>query len=128
MNGKILAFIVTHGDLGCSLAKVAEKLMMPSHNLHCYSNQTLTSDEIVRKINEKIENEKPARVVVFVDLMGGSCWVIGSRVKHTHAQTTVVSGVNVPMLVSFFVNSQRLAWEELLEKITGDAKKGIVVR
>lgn len=128
MNGNILAFIITHGDLGCSLARVSEKLMMPTLNLHCYSNQILTSDEIVRQINEKIKTTQPKNIIIFVDLIGGSCWVIGNRIKHEFPEVALVSGVNVPMLVSFFVNSKRLGWQELLEKITADAKKGILFR
>ncbi len=128
MSANILAFIITHGDLACSLASVSEKLVAPQTHLHCYSTQVLTSDEIVRKIDDEIKTINPDKIIVFVDLIGSNCWIIGNKIKHVHAETAVVSGVNVPMLISYLINYQRLEWKTLLEKIISDAQKGILMR
>lgn len=125
----ILAIVITHGDLACSLAKVSEKLVASQTNLHCFSTQILSSDKIIREINIEIQKINPDKILIFVDLMGSNCWIIGNKLKHEHVEkTTVVSGVNVPMLVSYLINYSRLKWQALLEKIITDAKKGIVVR
>ncbi len=125
----ILAVVITHGDLACSLAKVSEKLVASGETLHCFSTQILSSEEIIREINDEIKSANPEKILVFVDLMGSNCWIIANKLKHEHPQkTAVVSGVNVPMLVSFLINFARLEWQALLEKIMTDAQKGIVLR
>jgi len=126
---EILAVLITHGDLACSLARVSEKLVAPQTNLHCFSTQMLSSEEIIREINEEIGKINPGKILIFVDLMGSNCWIIGNKLKHEHPErTTVISGVNVPMVISYLINYTRLEWDALLEKIVADAKKGIVVR
>jgi len=125
----ILAIVVTHGDLACSLAKVSEKLVGAQEQLYCYSTQVLSSEEIIREINDEIRTRNPEKILVFVDLMGSNCWIIGNKLKHEHAdKTTVISGVNVPMLISYLINHSRLEWQALLDKIVTDAQKGMVVR
>ncbi len=129
MSEVILGVVITHGDLACSLSKVSEKLVSSQVKLHCFSTQVLSSEEIIRKINNEIATQKPQRILIFVDLMGSNCWIIGNKLKHEHSdKTAVVSGANVPMLVSYLINAPRLEWEALLEKIVADAKKGIVLR
>ncbi len=126
---RILAIVITHGDLACSLAKVSEKLVATSEKLHCFSTQVLSSEEIIREINDEISTANPEKILVFVDLMGSNCWIIANKLKHEHPQkTTIISGVNVPMLVSYLINLTRLEWPDLLEKIISDAQKGIVLR
>ncbi|NOX87399.1 MAG: hypothetical protein GXO77_00095 [Calditrichaeota bacterium] len=128
MKCKFLTFLITHGNLASSLANVSEKLIMPTTKLYCYSNQRWSSEEIEKDIIQKIKEEQAEKVIIFVDLVGGSCWIIGNRIKHINPESAVIGGVNVPMLVSFFVNCNRLDWNELLEKIITDAQKGIVLR
>ncbi len=125
---KVLAFVITHGELACSLAQVSEKLTVPPIPLQCYSNKTRTSEDIVFEIQKRIEDEKPEKTIIFVDLIGGSCWIMGNRIKRDNPDISVIAGVNVPMLISFYINFSRMNWSDLLQKIVEDAKKGIVIR
>jgi len=128
MNKNRLNFIITHGELAGTLAKVVEKLVTPSADFYCYSNMDLTSEELAKAIQTKIDEVKPQRIIIFVDLMGGSCWTIGNRLKQTIPEITVISGVNIPMLVSYHINYNRLDDDSLLQKIIQDAQKGIMLR
>lgn len=85
-------------------------------------------EEIEEAITRQIETEKPEKVAIFVDLVGGSCWISANRIKHGNKDIAVIGGVNVPMLVSYFINYERLQWQDLLNKITEDARKGILCR
>ncbi len=126
--GSYLSCIITHGSLACSLKEVSENLGVPSKELMCFSNQETDLESIEASIQKLITQNKPQNIILFVDLMGGSCWVSANRIKHNQANVTIISGVNVPMLVSFFVNVKRLPWSELMAKIELDAKRGVVVK
>jgi len=128
MNEQTLSCLITHGNLACSLKEVSEKLIKPAADIHCFSNQEIALEEIESHIKGLIREMQPQRIIVFVDLVGGSCWFSANRLKHEFPQLVIVGGVNVPMLVSFHMNLQRLSWETLMEKIVADAKKGVVLR
>ena len=128
MNEDVFVAIITHGELACALAKVAENLMASDIQLHCFSSQVLSSEEIIKRLENQIEKEKPKRILIFVDLIGGGCWIIANKIKKNNDYITVIAGVNVPMVVSFLINLKRQEWEPLIEKIVIDAQKGIVVR
>ena len=128
MSKNYLSFIITHGSLACCIRDVAEKLIVPATELLCYSNTEWTLEKIESDIQSLIEERKPDKILIFTDLVGGSCWVSANRVKKTDQNIAVIGGVNVPMLVSYFINYERLDWTELLEKISADAIKGVVVR
>jgi len=123
-----LTCIITHGALACSIRKAAEHLTSPPSDVYCYSNQETVLEEIEASILKLTAEKKPEKSVIFVDLFGGSCWIAANRIKHLNENTTVISGVNIPMLVSYFINYQRLDWDALMEKIVLGAKKGIISR
>ena len=128
MSKNYLSFVITHGSLACCIRDVTEKLIVLSTDLLCYSNNEWTLEKIESDIQELIEERKPDKVLIFTDLVGGSCWLSANRIKKADQNIAVIGGVNVPMLVSYFINYERLGWIDLLEKISMDAIKGIVVR
>ncbi len=128
MSVEYLSFVLTHGSLACSIKEVAEQLIKPTTKLRCYSNSVQVLEEIEEEIARQIETEKPEKVAIFVDLVGGSCWISANRIKHGNENIAVIGGVNVPMLVSYFINYERLQWQDLIDKITEDARKGILCR
>ena len=105
---KYLSCIITHGLLAASLKAVAEKLVSLPSEVFCYSNQESVLEEIEESIHTLIAEKKPDKVLLFVDLMGGSCWVSANRIKRMDENIIIISGVNVPMLVSYFINYKRL--------------------
>ncbi|MHB2154245.1 PTS sugar transporter subunit IIA [Caldithrix abyssi] len=128
MSEKIFAAIITHGELACALADVAENLTVAEIPLHCYSTKILSSEEIIDRLEKEIERESPQKVLLFVDLIGGGCWIIANKLKKNNDNINIIAGVNVPMIISFMINFKRLTWAELLEKVAGDAQKGVVIR
>ena len=126
MKDAYLVCIITHGDLACALKAAAEKLAIPTTELFCFSNQEKTLEKIEAEITALVQRRRPQKILILVDLVGGSCWFSANRLKRNYSDIALIGGVNIPMLVSFFTNARRLDWPGLLEKITTDAKKGIV--
>lgn len=128
MSKNYLSFVIAHGCLACCIKDVTEKLILPSTELICYSNEEWTQEKIEEEIQALIDEQKPDKVFIFTDLVGGSCWISANKIKKTDENITVIGGVNVPMLVSYFINYERLECSALIEKISADAIKGVVVR
>jgi len=127
MNKNYYACIVTHGTLANCLKGLAEKLVVTSAPLVAYSNLELSLEEIEQNIWEDIEKQKPEKIILFVDLAGGSCWLLANRMKKRDENITIVAGVNVPLIVSYQMHVERLPWEDLLKKIIEDGKKGMIL-
>ena len=128
MNKNYYSCIITHGDLAYCLKGVSEKIITPATKMYYYTNRELSLDEIEKKINQQINKLKPEKSVFFIDLAGGSCWLLANRIKKNNKDIAVVSGVNVPLLISYHINFNNLDWNNLLKKIVDDGKKGIVTR
>jgi len=123
-----IAFIISHGDLAFELKKVSEKLTATSIELFPFSNSKLSLEEIENLIIEKIDESNADYSYIFVDLMGGSCWIAANRVKRQRPDSVILSGVNLALLLSFQINQPKMAIDDLIVKITEDAKKGIASR
>ncbi len=120
--------IITHGNLAQSMEEITKQLIASSANIYYYSNKKLSLEEIEHAIANERERLQPKKSLFFVDLVGGSCWILANRIKRTSQDIAVVGGVNLPMLVSYHLNYNRLEWNALLDKIVSDGKKGIEKR
>ena len=128
MSKNALSFVITHCSLAETLVEVSNLLTTPSVETYTYSNSVKSLDDLSAEISEIIEKNNPENLVFFVDLIGGSCWMLINRLKQKYPRARLLAGVNVPMLVSFQINYSNLSWNELMEKVLSDGKKGIISR
>lgn len=126
MKNHILTFILTHGQMAVSLHKVVERILGEQENFLPYTNAVDALPVLAQKINQDIENIQPDQIVCFVDLAGGSCWSLANMIKKQHNNVTIIAGVNMPMLVSYFSNMNDLPFETLIDKTVKDGSRGII--
>lgn len=119
-------FILSHENLAESLKKTIEKIIGRQENLFSFSNKTDSLQVIEEKIKKQIHKYNYDRNILFVDLVGGSCWSLANLMKKKDESLTVIGGVNLSMLVSIYMNYQKLDYEELIQKTIEDGKRGIV--
>ena len=119
-------FIVTHEQMAICLQKAIDKLLGKQENLFPYTNLVDALPVMAQKINDKIKEKQPKHIVCFVDLAGGSCWTLAHMISKQHKNVTIISGVNMPMLVSYYSNMNDLPFEALIEKIVKDGSRGII--
>ena len=122
-----LSVIITHANLAAELKEASQKLLPSDIPILTYSNQKQDIDDIVSDVIGKIKEFNPEKMVIFVDLVGGSCWRAAMCIKKGRQNVAVLAGINIPGLVSFATNVDRLDWPELLEKIEQDAIKAIKI-
>ena len=121
----IVTFIVAHEDFSSALLQTVEKILGPQKGVFTFSNQQDALPVLAGKIRDTIIDQQAEKVVVFVDLKGGSCWNLAGMLRQEFPQLEAVAGVNVPMLISFFNNRNDLPFDHLIAKAIGDGSRGI---
>jgi len=117
--------IIAHDKLAYELLETANKLLPQPIQAQAYSNQIQEIDAIVMDVLKKHSAKTDEPLFIFTDFKGGSCWQAAFRIKHEIPSATIISGVNIPMLISFGIYNEQLQAEALTNKITEDAIKSI---
>jgi mannose/fructose-specific phosphotransferase system component IIA len=122
-----ICLMISHGDFAFELNAVAQKFIPLDIPVYLYSNKKDSIEKIVLDVEQKIKKHHPEQIIVFVDLVGGSCWHAAMAIKKNHNNVSLFGGMNLPAVVSLATNINRLAWPDLLTKVEGDAVKAIKV-
>jgi len=115
--------LVTHGALGAELVKTAESILGPQERLAVLSNAGKSHDTLLADIQAEVPAGE--RVVVFVDLLGGSCGHSCALVQRRHPEVLLASGVNLPMLLEFLYHRGRVEPGELKGRLEHRAREGV---
>lgn len=118
--------IVTHCDLGKEFLKAAEFIVGRLDAAEAVSiNQVSDSDEIRKSIEEKITALDNGRgVLILTDMFGGTPSNLSlSFLKEQMVE--VLTGVNLPMVMSIAQNRSEMSLEELAEKAQEAGKMSI---
>jgi fructoselysine and glucoselysine-specific PTS system IIA component len=119
-------FIITHEKMAICLQRAVEKILGKQKNLFPYTNLVDSLPVLAEKITANIEELKPDHIVFFIDLAGGSCWNLANMLQKKYKNTTLVSGVNMPMMISYFTNLNEIPFDQLIKKVVKDGSRGIV--
>jgi mannose PTS system EIIA component len=119
--------IFTHRQLGEELLKSAESIMGEQSKVVVVS--VLSKDSLLSikdKCRHALESQDDGGgILVLADVLGGSAsnaslGLIGEF------PLEIVTGVNLPMLISAFANRNRMVLKELAQKVLDDGIKSIV--
>jgi mannose PTS system EIIA component len=118
----IAAIIVTHGDVGRSMLASIERTLGPQTDAEFISNEGLALDQLEQRVRAQLD-ARPA--ILFVDFCGGSPYAVCRTCHSSHPHSAVISGVNLPMLISFFTKRTKLPFAELVSTVKADGLRGI---
>ncbi|MDM7914904.1 MAG: PTS sugar transporter subunit IIA [Candidatus Eisenbacteria bacterium] len=124
-TSRTLGILVTHGSLGEELRRTAEAILGPQEQLEVISNFGASLDGIVDRVREILKGRAASAVFLFVDLLGGSCGHACREILRAHDDTTILSGINLPMLLDFLHNRDRYPMAELRERLVQKGRDGI---
>jgi fructoselysine and glucoselysine-specific PTS system IIA component len=119
-------FIVTHEQMAICLQRAIEKILGEQKNLFPYTNLVDSLPVLAEKITQNIDEVKPDHIVFFIDLAGGSCWNLANMIQKQQKNATIIAGVNMPMLISYFSNLNEISFKELIKKVVKDGSRGII--
>ena len=125
MSERILTLIITHENIGEALFTGVTSILGPQRDVHILSNKKETLPVLVSKVQKIVSSAPAKRPVCFTDLKGGSCWTLANMVQRTNPHMVIISGVNLPMLVTYFNNISHLGFNDLIDKTVTDGTRGI---
>lgn len=120
--------VLTHGSFGGDLLKTACGIMHESEKSAALNlSRRLDFETLRRNVVTTIENLKAdGGVLVLIDAFGGTSYNTTLPLMKQH-HICMVTGVNLPMVLSALTNRHRLTLEDLARKVSEDAKKTIAV-
>ncbi|MBL0060605.1 MAG: hypothetical protein IPP40_03725 [bacterium] len=121
----IRAILVTHGTLGQSLYDAAISVLGPQAGASVLSNSGLSLEQIQSKVRALLTDES---TLIMVDLCGGSPFMACCALNNLPGDTAIVSGVNLPMLLSYFTKRDKMSLSDLSQTVERDAVRGIQTR
>ena len=123
----VTGIIICHRLLAFELVNAVQKILGHTEYVYAFSNDNLAPQIIYENIIDVIKKNNANKIIAMVDLRGGSCWTVAKMITREFPQMKVISGVNVPMLISFLTKRDKLSFEELPEVLNTDAHRGILL-
>lgn len=124
---RVPALIVTHADLAQALVRAAERVVGPIEDVTLLSNEGLSREDLESAIEERVERW-PQGGLLLTDFWGGSCHTCGASAARRHGEVAIVTGVNLPLLLDYLHNRDRLPVGELAERLQQKGRDSIRVQ
>jgi mannose/fructose/sorbose-specific phosphotransferase system IIA component len=118
--------IIGHGDFAKAMLKTAEQIVGEQSEVAVISNQGLSCDSIVDTINRAIGRDDVDRTIIFLDLPGGSCTISCYGLLREKKDLHIISGINLPMLIEFFMLRDKYSADELVTILIEKGKANII--
>lgn len=123
----VAVLICTHGNAGTEMIKSAEMICGAQDNYDAVPflmGQSL--DQLKTTLKNAVEQYKTDEAVIcLTDLKGGTPFNTLVALSESHANMTVITGVNIPMLLQLFVYRNQLSDDELIDDIIATGRDGI---
>jgi len=119
----IKGLIVGHRDFGKAVLHAIESISGSIADISSISNDGLSTDELADHVRKACERNCDEGIVVFVDVYGGSCWRAAKMAKAPNSR--IVTGFNLPMLLSFIHKRNSTTLDELPIMLENDGKRAI---
>ncbi len=117
--------VVTHGTLGEELIRTAALIVGHAQGLTALSNRGRAATEIAADVRAHYAEEPESPLLVFVDLLGGSCAQAAGGLL-AEPGVRLVTGANLPMLIAFLqCRGEGLALDDMVDAVVMRAHRGI---
>jgi len=123
----IVGIVICHSLLAFELVNAVQKILGHADYVYAFSNDNLAPPIIYQNIVDVVKKSNADKIIAMVDLRGGSCWTVAKMITREFPQMKVISGVNVPMLISFLTKRDKVPFEELPQILKTDGHRGILL-
>ena len=120
----IRGLIIGHRDIASALAAAVNSITGQDSDIEFLSNNGLSTSELSATI-KKSANNSDEYIIIFVDVFGGSCWRAAKQARLSNSH--ILSGCNLPMLLSFVNKRESYSFDELPAILEHDGKRGVVL-
>lgn len=125
---KVRGIIVAHSVLSNALKSTVEQIAGPQEDIISLSNESFSNEELESQLRRILEDQQPT--VIFTDFVGGSPFAVARLVVSSYGKTgqyhcAAITGVNLPMMISFVTKRNNLSFPALVETLREDGHRGI---
>jgi sorbose PTS system EIIA component len=124
---RVPAVLVAHADLAAALLRAAEQIYGPVAEVETVSNSGCSRETIEAEVGRRIA-AWPAGGLVLTDFWGGSCTLGSLAAARGNSAVLVVSGLNLPMLLDYLHNRDRVDAPALAEHLRTRGQDSIRVQ
>jgi mannose/fructose-specific phosphotransferase system component IIA len=124
---RVPALIVTHADLAQALVRAAERVVGSIEDVTLLSNEGLSRLDLEDAIENCVRDWKEGGLLL-TDFWGGSCHTCGATAARRHGEVVIVTGINLPLLLDYLHNRDRLGATELAERLQQKGRDSIRVQ
>ena len=124
---RVPALIITHADLAQALVRAAERVVGPVEDVTLLSNEGRSRDDLEAAIEERVQGWAHGGLLL-TDFWGGSCHTCGASAARRHGEVAIVTGVNLPLLLDYLHNRDRMGVGELAERLQQKGRDSIRVQ
>ena len=122
----ISAIVVTHGRLGAELVATAHKIIGDFSGVYTISNEDKSPQQLTDEIDAILENASPDDgFILLVDFLYGSCGHATMAVERRHRNVSIVSGVNLPIVLAFLNKRNEVRFERLPSELASRGRDSI---
>lgn len=121
----IKAIIIGHHTLPLALKETLESIVGELAGVTIISNQGLSGEKLCAEINNALQSSAGDEPIVLVDIPGGSCAISCLSILKEKKGIPIICGVNLPVLLEFFVNRDRYPRERLVEILIEKGRNSI---
>ena len=124
----IKGVLLSHGQIAQAVFDAAQRILGEIKGVQMLSVTSLSAVDIYKRLEEAVRDiETEDSIVILASLKGGSGWNAAAKLAKTNDKIKVVSGVNLPMFLSFVTKRDKIPLSELMETLCADAIRGIDV-
>ena len=121
----VRGIIIGHGTFAEAMLKTAERIVGEQPLIDIVSNTGLSGTLLSEKIQKAIQRDNDHDTIIFVDLPGGSCTISCYSLLKNMATLNVICGVNLPILLEFFMLREKYSAKELVPILIKKGKDNI---
>ena len=118
--------MITHGPIGAAIIEAVRCIIGTDEGLYALSVNEYSALGLAQKLeNLIVDSDDGDGVILMASLKGGSCWNVSAMSSRNRRNVRTLSGVNLPMVLSFMTKREKLSLDDLATKLAEDGKRGI---
>ena len=118
--------IISHGQIARAYIDVCRQMVGTADSLFTLDCSKLTAKDLYKEMLRLLEKEKLSDgLIILVSLRGGSCWNVAVKISKQYPNVEVISGLNLPLILSFLTKKDKYKFSELKEIVYKDGIRGI---
>ncbi len=121
------AILITHGPIGDAMIEAVDNIIGMVDNLFALTVTNMSVTEITQRLLSIVDAPdcESDGLIIMASLKGGSCWNVAAAIAKDYPCVRVLSGLNLPMVLSFVTKREDYSIDELVDILETEAKAGV---